>query len=175
MAEVTTSEPGDFMAGLLQDHARIEERLKSLDAAAAALTTVESDAAALEAVVDSLRFFSVEGARHEAHEELTLFPALRPLPEFAQILSALEFQHRMNDTAAKELQAWVKNYSPGGGRELRRLAYRFAEMHRGHAIAEERALFPLAATRLSPKRLLEMSREMRQRNAARGSPGEERR
>ena len=88
-------------------------------------------------------------------------------PEFAQILSALEFQHRMNATAAQEFSACVQKFAPGGGRELRRLAYRFAEMHRGHAVAEERALFPLAATRLSPKVLLELGGEMRQRNAAR--------
>ena len=54
-----------------------------------------------------------------------------------------------------------------GGRELRRLTYRFVEAHRGHAVDEERALFPFAATRLSPMVLLEMGRETRQRNATR--------
>jgi len=155
-----------LFAGLLQEHARIEDRLKALDQAAVVLSRDEGDAAALAVVAETLSFFASEGARHEAHEELTLFPRLRPLPEFKQILSALEFQHRMNDTAAKELAACVARFAPGSGRELRLLAYRFAEMHRGHAIAEERSLFDLAAARLSPEMQAEMAREMRERNGA---------
>jgi hypothetical protein len=40
-------------------------------------------------------------------------------------------------------------------------------MHRGHAVAEERALFPLAAARLAPQVQIEMVREM----LARPMPG----
>jgi hemerythrin-like domain-containing protein len=99
---------------------------------------------------------------------LTLFPRIRPLPEFKQILSALEFQHRMNDAGGRELAECVERFAPGGGRELLRLALRFAEMHRGHAIAEERALFPLAAATFSPEMLAEMGREMLERERSAG-------
>jgi hemerythrin-like domain-containing protein len=165
MPTETTNEPQDFFAGLLQEHARIELRLKELDQAAAALGRDERDPAALGRVAATLDFFAEEGARHEAHEELTLFPRLRPLPEFKQIVSALEFQHRMTAAEGRELSACVAGFGPGSGRDLRRLAYRFAEMHRGHAIAEERALFPLAAARLPPELRAEMLREMRARSS----------
>jgi hemerythrin-like domain-containing protein len=171
MADPAAEPSGDFFAALLRDHAEIERRLAELDRAALVLSRTEIDHAALEVVRATLGYFSSEGARHEAHEEQTLFPRLRPLPEFAQILSALEFQHRMNGSAARELAACAERFAPGSGRELRFLAYRFAEMHRGHAVAEERALFPLAASRLAPEAQAEMVREMRARNAARGRSG----
>src|SRR5688572_11649558 len=148
MANETTNEGGDFFAGLVRDHARIEVRLQALEQAAAAVGRVEGDAALLGSIAETLGFFASEGARHEAHEELTLFPRLRSLPEFKQILSALHFQHEMNAAEGKLLSECVDGFAPGSERELRRLAHRFVEMHRGHAIAEERALFPLAAARL---------------------------
>jgi len=153
----------DFFRSLLEDHARIEARLKQLDQASAALGRLPGDAAALEIVADTLGFFATEGARHEAHEEETLFPRLQSLPEFRQILSALQFQHKMTAAEGRALAACVQGFAPGSERELRQLAYRFAEMHRGHAIAEERALFPLAASRLAPEVQSEMLREMSQR------------
>jgi hemerythrin-like domain-containing protein len=156
----------DFFAGLREEHARIEARLKTLDQSAARLARAEDDAAALAQVAETLDYFAGEGARHEAHEEQTLFPRLRPLPEFRQLLSALEFQHRMNATEGQALAACVAGFGPGRGGELRHLAYRFAEMQRGHALAEERALFALAASRLSPEVQAEMGREMRARNGA---------
>jgi hemerythrin-like domain-containing protein len=160
MVTGTTNERGDFFACLAQDHARIEARLEALERAADAVSKSESDAAALGIVAGTLDFFSTEGAHHEAHEELTLFPRLRPLPAFKQILSALEFQHRMNADEEQKLSACVHRFAPGDGRELRRLALRFAEMQRAHAMAEERAMFPLAASSLSPQVIAEMGREM---------------
>ena len=160
MADPTTRERDDFFAALARDHARIEETLQALEHAAHQLGAHESDPAARDVVARTLRFFALEGARHEAREELTLFPRLRALPEFKQILSALEFQHRMNLAATQELSACLANRTPGTGRELQRLSLRFVELHRGHAIAEERALFPLAAARLTPPVLAEMSREL---------------
>ena len=165
MADATTSESevGDFFACLVREHARIEARLKALEHAAATVGRAQSDSAALGVIAEALRFFETEGARHEAHEELTLFPRLRSLPEFKQILSALHFQHEMTAAEGKLLSDCVARFAPGSDRELRRLAYRFAEMHRGHAVAEERALFPLAASVLEPQVLAEMGREMRER------------
>ena len=161
------AEQGDFFACLVRDHARIEARLVVLERAAAGVE--KGDTAALGVIVETLGFFATEGARHEAHEELTLFPRLRSLPEFKQILSALHFQHEMNAAEEKQLTACVERLAQGKPEkdgELRRLAHRFAEMHRGHAVAEERALFPLAATVLSPQVMAELGRERQERNRA---------
>jgi len=177
MANETTNERDDFFACLVQDHARIEVRLRALERAAGAVAggevgRVAGDTPALEVLAATLRFFATEGARHEAHEEQTLFPRLRALPEFKQILSALRFQHEMNAAEGKTLSECALRFAPGSERELRRLVHRFAEMHRGHAVAEERALFPLAATMLPPQVVVEMGREMQARNRAAGATGE---
>jgi hemerythrin-like domain-containing protein len=175
MANDTTIEPSDFFASLVEDHARIETQLKTLVQAVGALSRTESDPAALAAIDGVLSFFATDGARHEDIEERTLFPRFRSLAQFKQILSALELQHQMNRTAGEELKACVARFAPGNGRELQRSAFRFVDMHRGHAVAEERALFPLAASVLSPKDLAEMSRELRERKPAVSSTGEARR
>ena len=177
MANETTNERDDFFACLRQDHARIEVRIRALERAAAsvwgeATGRVTGDAPSLEVIADTLRFFASEGARHEAHEEQTLFPRLRTMPEFKQILSALRFQHEMNAAEGRALSECLAHFGPGSERELRRLVHRFAEMNRGHAIAEERALFPLAATMLPPQIVAEMGREMQALNRAAGVTGE---
>ena len=177
MATETTNEQDGFFACLVQEHARIEVRLRALERAAAAVCGAEAgsvagNAPALEVIAETLRFFSNDGARHEAHEELTLFPRLWTMPEFKQILSALRFQHEMNAAEGKLLSECAVRFAPGNERELRRLVHRFAEMNRGHAVAEERALFPLAASRLPPQEVVEMGREMRERNRAAGVTGE---
>jgi len=68
----------------------------------------------------------------------------------------------MNDAAGQELVACVEGFAERS-RELRRLAVRFAEMHCGHIIAEERAIFPTAASALSREVIAEMGREMQER------------
>lgn len=161
----TVDAAAGFFAQLRQDHARLEACLKELDRVAGASSRIE-DAPALDIAAETLRFFATEGARHEEHEERTLFPRLRPLPEFKQILSALEFQHRMNAVEGRALAECVARFAPEKARELRRLAGRFADANRGHMIAEERALFDLAAARLAPAVLDEMSRELFARRSA---------
>jgi hemerythrin-like domain-containing protein len=173
MANESADAPTDFFAGLTADHALIETRLAALEQAARTISAQEGDAAALSVITDTLRFFASEGAQHEADEEITLFPRLQLLPEFRQIVSALEFQHRMNAGEGEALAACVARFAPGKGRELLRQAIRFVEAHRGHAVAEERALFPLAAARLSPAILADLARERqkRQQRALRSTRG----
>jgi hemerythrin-like domain-containing protein len=157
---------GGFFAQLVLEHARIEEQLSSLFSAADALSRDESDRAAPGVILAKLDWFARDGARHEELEENVLFPRLRPLPEFAQILAALEFQHRMNRSEGADLRACLERFAPGSGPKLRHLAVRFVEMHRGHAVAEERALFPLAAKHLSKQALEELDRESRARRTS---------
>jgi hemerythrin-like domain-containing protein len=166
MGDATATEPSDLITELKRDHARIEERVAMLVKAAEVVSRTESDKEALGVIAGTLAFFATEGARHEEVEEEILFPRLRYQPAFKQILSALEFQHRMNRTGGQELTECVERFGPGQGRELRRLAFRFADMHRGHAVAEERALFPLVASTLSSQEMAEMGRELRERKGA---------
>jgi len=164
----TTDGSNDFFAVLTQDHARFELRLQALLQAADALSRNERSDADREVIVRTLDVFATEGARHEELEESALFPHLRPLPQFKQMLSALEFQHRMNRTGAEQLRACIDRFAPGSGAELRRLAQRFAEMHRAHALGEERALFPLAAAALPPATMAQLRRAWHERNPAAG-------
>ena len=155
----------DPFARLVHAHGLIEEQLVHLERAADALRDAAHRAPALEAIADVLTFFSLAGAQHNDDEERTLFPRLRGLPAFTQMLDAFDVQHRMNDAAFAQLVAAARGFAPGAEAKIRDLAFRFADMHRGHIIAEERALFPLAAKALAPDVVAQMGVEM----SARGS------
>jgi hemerythrin-like domain-containing protein len=162
---MTTPSP-DFFATLLAFHARIEEQVRALEKASDLIVAGGERAAALATVAGVLDFFRTAGALHQADEEQSLFPRLRPLPAFRMIVSALETQHKMSDDAQRELAELVPRFTPADGETLRRFAYRFAEMQRGHLIAEERALFPLATKALAPDVLAELGREQQTRAGA---------
>lgn len=165
-----TDGSSDIFAVLAEDHARFETRLQALSQAADALSRLEGDDTARDLIASTLDYFETEGARHEELEESTLFPRVRPLPQFEQTLRALEFQHGMNRDIGAKLRACLDRFGPGKGPELQRLAQRFTEMHRAHAMGEERALFPLAASVLSPATIEEMGRGLVRRNPAPGRP-----
>lgn len=139
----------------------METRLSALVESLDSMRNGGDAAAHFGVVADTLDFFAREGAVHESLEETLLFPRLSRLPQFKQILSALEFQHRMNRTEAEQLRACVDRRAAGP--EMRRTAVRFIEMHRGHVVAEERALFPLVASTLSAEELDALDREARAR------------
>jgi hemerythrin-like domain-containing protein len=153
--------PGDIVALLVQDHARMETRLAALVESMNALGRGGDVDLHFGLVADTLDFFATEGGVHESLEETLLFPCIRALPQFGQILSALEFQHRMNRVEAEALRGCVDRRA--AGTELRRISVRFVEMHRGHVVAEERALFPLLPSALAPKVLEEIDVEARKR------------
>ncbi len=139
----------------------------SLERASKDLTDAERRAAGLATIADVLVFFSQEGARHDDDEEQTLFPRLRGLPDFKQMLDAFDVQHRMNDDALAELVAAARAFAPGAEAKVRHLAFRFAEMYRGHIMGEERALFPAAAKALAPDAHAQMAAEMSERDVRR--------
>jgi len=79
------------------------------------------------------------------------------------MLGAFDFQHQMNDAAFAELQRAFRalgSVGPGDSTKLRGVGHRFAELQRAHIMAEERALFPLAARTLSPEILVRVGDEM---------------
>lgn len=150
--------PTSPFAKLLAAHRRIEAQLARFDSLAG-----RADAA--EVVRGVLDFFAGEGARHHDDEERHLFPRLRALPAFAMMIPALEAQHEMMDSAHQELRAELDRGCPGGPAKLKALAARFAEMHRGHIIAEEKGLFPMVETALPAPAKAELARELEERVA----------
>lgn len=165
-----TNEPttdADPFARLVRTHRLIEERLVSLERASRDLTDAARRTAGLETIADILVFFSQEGAQHNDDEEGSLFPQLRGLPEFKQMLDAFDVQHRMNDDALAELVAAARAFAPGAEAKVRHLAFRFAEMYRGHIMGEERVLFPAATKALAPDVIAQMGAEMTARDVRR--------
>jgi hemerythrin-like domain-containing protein len=159
-----TDSLGAFLALLVQDHARMETRLAALVQSMDSVRNGGDVDAHFAVAADTLDFFASDGAQHESLEETLLFPRVGRLPQFKQILSALEFQHRMNRTEGEQLRACVDRRATGP--ELRRACVRFIEMHRGHVVAEERALFPLVASTLTPHELEALDAEARKRMQA---------
>jgi hemerythrin-like domain-containing protein len=158
--------PTGFFENLVHAHAQIEERLQELERAADGLTDPARVPAALEAMKGVLEFFATFGVDHNDDEEKTLFPRLKSVPGFAQMLEAFDFQHKMAETEQRALLARVQGFAPGKERGLRELAHRFAEVQRAHILAEERALFPLAEKNLPRRVLVEMSEELRSGRSA---------
>jgi iron-sulfur cluster repair protein YtfE (RIC family) len=160
-------DPTDLFTPLLAAHRRIEEQLVRLDEVSGTrgkpATASDGDAAQLVRVV--LEFFAGPGARHQLEEERVLFPRMRPVPAFAVMLPAFQVQHQMIDVEYAALLAEVDGGARGGIAQLRKLTGRFAEMHRGHLIGEEKILFPLIAHELSAEAKIELSRELSEGSA----------
>ena len=150
-----------FFARLLHAHVDMEARLKELERAADGLTREGEGNAALSEAAALVDQIAAVGKRHHDDEAHTLFPRLRPLPEFKQLLDAFDFQHQMNDTEEKARMARLRSDAPGSGLELRKLVYRYTEMHRAHMLSEERVLFTAAEQSLSRAILEELEGELR--------------
>jgi len=152
---VITTDP---FALLLAAHQRVEEQLSRLDAVAGTRkqrpTAPDEEVAGV--VRSVLEFFAGPGARHQEAEDSVLLPRLAAIPAFAAMLPAIRAQHLMLAAELESLQVAVSR----GGDDLRALAGRFAEMHRGHLIAEEKVLFPLAAHELTPAVKADLAREL---------------
>jgi hemerythrin-like domain-containing protein len=158
--------PLDPFTRLERTHREIEAQVAQLERAADQTNDQVLRTRALEAVAAVLAYFEGPGAIHHADEEHTLFPRLRPLEGFAQMLAAFDFQHQMNDTAFAELQAAFVAFQPGAPSRLCELAHRFAELQRAHIMAEERVLLPQAARALTRDEVRQIGEEM-----ARRAPG----
>jgi hemerythrin-like domain-containing protein len=144
---------------LMACHRRIENRLNTLQRAAAA---IESDPPAARAALESaFRFFETSGMQHTEDEERSLFPRLRPAlsREDLEFLDALEHQH----VQANALFPEVKRAIDGPPDIFRAKVARLVELYRDHIAAEDSLLQPLAQLHLSPQDVRSIAVEMKRR------------
>jgi hemerythrin-like domain-containing protein len=164
MQRETPTPTTPFFLALTRAHAQLEDTLQALELAAEGLTDPQRAPLATQAVLAALTTFTAVSRLHNDDEEKTLFPRLAGRPELAQMLSAFDFQHRMNETEEAALEAGLRQ-GTAHGPALRKQVLRFTEMGRAHMLAEERALFPMAEQSLSRDVLTQLVDELRVSNA----------
>ena len=154
---------------LMACHRRIEQRLDTLQKAAAALENEREQA--LQAITNAVKFLDNSGHLHTVDEEESLFPRLRPTlsSEEAAVMEKLESDHRETELLFGELKAVSQGLQ--NGRDLdstfRELALKLNAAYREH-IATEEANIPKLAPRLDEAVRREITQEMRKRR----QPGE---
>lgn len=157
----------DPFARLENTHRRIEERLATLERAAAELDGVER-MRALDDVYDVVRFLARGAVRHHEDEEVSLFPRLAT-SELAPIVASLAEEHRTHDAVYAELAALVRSFPADYGPEradearLAALARRLSDVYRAHIDREERELFPAARRALDAVTCAAIADEMEAR------------
>jgi hemerythrin-like domain-containing protein len=150
-------------------HRRIEDRLATLERAAAGFPSHPS--AALAAIANCLAFFRTSGQLHTRDEEESLFPRLLPLLEGADrdFLAALGAQHEESarlhsalESAAADLEA---NGAAGALEAFREAVQALASLYGAHIAAEDSRLSPLAQRLLPSGDWKAIAAEMRSRRA----------
>ncbi len=161
----------DDPIGMLTDcHRRIERFLDILclvaeRAAGRPLTGEES-----AAVQVALEYFRVGGKRHNADEELSLFPRLRAAANgegFAE-LGGLESDHedagRLHASVERLYEEWIHTGEPGSGKaELLAATQNLKRLYVEHIHLEEQVVFPRAAKVLSKTTIAAIGEEFRTR------------
>jgi hemerythrin-like domain-containing protein len=150
---------------LLACHRRIEERLDTLERAAAHLHDRRDEA--LAAFHSAFAFLDTSGALHTADEEESLFPRLYPLLEMGErsYLAGLEHDHTEAHLMYTRLKSLIA--APGTGdawlHQTRGLVENLAAHYRRHIASEDETLQSYAAERLGAAALAEIAGEMRAR------------
>ncbi len=167
--------------GLLSDcHRRIEMFLATLEAVAAVIDrpAAEDTARALES---ALRYFGEAAPKHNADEEMSLFPRLRQIghPEmdsaFAE-LEHLEDEHRWAAPLHQQVERLGVQYLSMGKlsgtevEEFRTAVTSLAAMYKRHISVEDELVFPLAARMLSGAEKSAIAKEMASRREVRLVP-----
>ena len=143
-------------------HRRIEDRLATLERAAAALDERRDEA--LAAMNDALAWLMTSGARHTDDEEASLFPRLVGAGEADALLAELGSQHRTTEAILLALRTALGHAaSEEAARAEARLhvAALCADL-REHIALEDEKLLP-AARRLDEAELRAIGIEMRLR------------
>lgn len=149
------------LAHLMACHRRIEERLNTLQQAAAHLEDrPEESRVAFE---NAFHFLDTSGVLHTSDEEESLFPRLRPLLEPGErtYLASLEHDH----TEAHRLYTELKQKLRAGSEatQVRNVVHRLVELYRAHIASEDEVLQAYALQLLRPAHLAEIAAEMKQR------------
>jgi len=106
-----------------------------------------------EKAVQAAQFFETEMAAHFKAEETALFPAMRSLTGTSVLLGELLAEHRKLEAIAARLD----------GAEIAKLVDvlgEFADLLEAHIRKEERELFPLYETQMSPEMAAEIGQEI---------------
>ncbi len=143
---------------LMACHRRIEERLETLERAAAHLEDRADEA--LSAFRSAFAFLDTSGALHTADEEESLFPRLLPLlePGERSYVAGLEHDH----TEAHRIYTELKGSLDRPVR-ARHLVERLCALYRAHIASEDSVLQEYARVHLDAAQLAEIAREMKDR------------
>lgn len=142
-------------------HRRIEERLDTLERAAARLGSHRDRA--LEAFESAFHFLDTSGVLHTEDEEVSIFPRLKPLlePGERSYLAGLEHDH----AEAHQIYAQLKDvYShPDNSAQVKEVVTRFVKLYREHIKSEDDMLQSYAAQHLQQDAIQAISAEMKAR------------
>lgn len=149
-------------------HRRIEDRLETLARAGRHLGDRRDEA--IEAIENSLAFFDVNVARHNADEEESFFPRLReriPASEL-DLLGRLEQDHIVAAGLLQTLSGILDSVRDGevdGAMQAKFLdtVEQLTSLFRGHIAAEDEKLIALASRALPEDTLREIATEMKAR------------
>ena len=162
----------DDPIGMLTDcHRRIEHFLEILWLAAqrAAGRALSGEASA--AVHAALGYFRKGGQRHNADEEVSLFPRLRAASQEGRLneLDGLESDHRdanlLHGAVENLYHSWEQNGALSGAdqAELVSMTQRLKRLYEEHIRMEEQVVFPRAAKLLNQQSIAEIGQEFRAR------------
>ena len=143
---------------LMACHRRIEDRLETLERAAAHLEDRTEEA--LGAFRSAFAFLDSSGALHTADEEESLFPRLLPAlePGERSYVAGLEHEHTEAHLIYTELKASLERPA-----QARHLVERLCALYRAHIASEDSVLQEYAKVHLTEAQLGEIAREMKDR------------
>ena len=154
---------------LLACHRRIEERLESLERAAAHLDDRRDEAC--QAIENSFRFLDSSGVLHTADEEESIFPRFTGALTIEEkaFVEGLELQHQETEKVYGELKrfylAWKDSApsAPAAKDRFRSLVARLCDLYRSHIAAEDTQLVPIGRRVLDAEQLAAIATEMKAR------------
>lgn len=149
----------DPVAFFLHCHRRFEERLATLERAAAALEATPAEAVAT--LADTLRELEVSSLRHTEDEEFSVWPRVQSA-DLRELLDELTTEHRAVEAIQLALRDVVSRAAPELYPELRAHVGALVAAYRDHIGKEEAAVVP-RLRELDPAEVRAIGIEMRLR------------
>ena len=155
------------LAMLDNSHRKLEQNLAELRRAAVAIAGGTGTEAEHDTVRDVVGFLERSVTRHEADEELSLFPRLRGAGSIDPVLDTLADEHlehrRLHRRLHEIVEAWLDAPATDDhNQHLLRVVIELEDAYRRHIELEEREMFP-AARALPADQLAEIEDEMQAR------------